>query len=199
MKLSNNLTSIKQKGHKKYKKNRCCKSSSSSSSSSCSSSSSSSSSCSSSSSSSDGSYDCLKANYGVINNLSSTNATFDTAYFNNLNFRNDLPCNIPTLLSSSSLISIPSRYSDLSQVYLLNSTPLTVTINKLSSNFDGLRLVFANVTGGNISFTFTVTASDTIAGSGNTVTINPISANNSVEFIGSWNSTTSVMTFYRIR
>jgi len=194
---------VADKGCKK--KNRCYRSCSSSSSSSCSSSSSSScsssssSSCSS-SSSSDGSYDCLKAKYGVITNLTGTTSNFDTGYFNTLNITNDPNYNIPTFVTGSTQsVSVPSRYSDLSQVYLVN-TSATINFQKFTTIFNGVRLVFANITTNTLPVTINLTSGDVFASTSSQSSGSiSISASSSIEFVGSWNSATNIMTFYRVR
>ena len=183
------LTTInKQKGKTRF----CCKSKSSSSSS-CSSSSSS---CS--SSSSDGSFSCLKADNGKIYNLSGTTVTYTNGYFTNLNVTNDTTNNVPnTITTATYSVPIPSRYTDLSQVYLINTATTNITFSKFNSAFNGVRLLFVNISGGSTNITITFSGGDTV----NALTSfnNAALANYSaIEVVGNWNSSTGNMQFYKL-
>jgi len=153
---------------------------------------------------SSGSFKCLKAKNGKFTTLSGTklNVT-SSSVFSKLNLTNDTNNNIPTFVSTSFNVVIPSLYTSMSSVYIFTSDTAskTVTFNKFSSAFNGVRLVFINGTSSTFTNTntFAVTSSDTISTGGGSGNIPLLSAGESVEYIGSWNSATNVMTFYKIR
>lgn len=166
-------------------------------------------SCSSSSSSSSSSSDCfsdsnesfnkLNSSKGKFKNINGTTFTSESVDMNSLKITNDIKNNLPTFISTNSFINIPTYYTDLSLLYVITTDAnISITFGKLNSSFNGVRLVFANGTGSPFvnTITFTVTSPDTISPNG---TITTLAARSSVEYIGLWNNSTNIMTFYKIR